>query len=102
VVLFIDRCTRSIATPNYREPNLTPRRRRPGPHLGTTTRGFFIFRCGMNVARNVFAIFCFGLGAALIFAANHTVDSTFSSFETALFGGIGAMILLGSYLLLRR
>ena len=56
----------------------------------------------MNVARNVFAIVSFGLGAALIFAANHTVDSTFTSFETALFGGIGAMILLGSYLLLRR
>jgi hypothetical protein len=56
----------------------------------------------MSVARNIFAIICFGLGAALIFAANHTVDSTFTSLETALFGGIGAVILLGSYLLLRR
>jgi hypothetical protein len=56
----------------------------------------------MNVARNVFAIICFGLGAAIIFAATHTVDSTFTSFETAVFGGVGAMILLGSFLLLRR
>ena len=56
----------------------------------------------MNVARNVFAIVCFGLGAAFMFLANHTVESTFTSFETAVFGGMGATIALGSYLLLRR
>lgn len=51
----------------------------------------------MKVTRNVFAIIFFGLGAALIFLANHTVDNTFTSFETALFGGIGAMLLLGAF-----
>jgi hypothetical protein len=56
----------------------------------------------MDVVKVIFAFICFGMGAALIFGANHTVDSSFSSFETALFGGIGAMGLLGSYLLLRR
>jgi LPXTG-motif cell wall-anchored protein len=56
----------------------------------------------MKVTRNVFAIIFFGLGAALIFLANHTVDNTFTSFETALFGGIGAMLLLGAFFLLRR
>jgi hypothetical protein len=56
----------------------------------------------MKVTRNVFAIIFFGLGAALIFLANHAVDNTFTSFETALFGGIGAMLLLGTFFLLRR
>jgi hypothetical protein len=47
--------------------------------------------------RHVFAFVCFGLGAAFIFGATHTVDSAFTSFETAAFGGVGAMILLGSF-----
>jgi hypothetical protein len=56
----------------------------------------------MTAVKHAFAIICFGLGAAFIFAAVHTVDSTFTSFETALFGGIGAMLSLGSYLMVRR
>ena len=56
----------------------------------------------MKVAKHAFAIIFFGLGAAFMFLANHTVDSTFTSFETAVLGGIGAMILLGSFLLVRR
>jgi hypothetical protein len=68
---------------------------------GTVARGFFIFRYGMKVVKHAFAIVFFGLGAAFMFLANHMVDSTFTSFETALFGGIGAMLLLGTFLLLR-
>jgi hypothetical protein len=56
----------------------------------------------VKVVKHAFAVIFFGLGAAFIFLANHTVDSTFTSFETALFGGIGAMLLLGTFLLLRR
>jgi hypothetical protein len=55
----------------------------------------------MKVVKHAFAIVFFGLGAAFMFLANHMVDSTFTSFETALFGGIGAMLLLGTFLLLR-
>ena len=56
----------------------------------------------MKVVKHVFALMCFGAGAAFIFGAMHTVDSTFTTFEVALFGGLGAMLLLGTFLLLRR
>jgi amino acid permease len=56
----------------------------------------------MKVAKHVFAFVCFGVGAAFMFGATHTVDSTLTSFEVAALGGVGAMILLGSFLLLRR
>jgi amino acid permease len=56
----------------------------------------------MKVAKYVFAFVCFGVGAAFIFGATHTVDNTFASFETAALGGVGALFLLGTFLLLRR
>ena len=51
---------------------------------------------------NVFAFMCLGVGAAFMFGAMHTVESTFTSFETAALGGLGAILLLGTFLLLRR
>jgi hypothetical protein len=56
----------------------------------------------MKVAKHVFAFICFGLGAAFMFGATHSVDSTFSTFEVAILGGVGAMFLLGTFLLSRR
>jgi hypothetical protein len=56
----------------------------------------------MKAVKHVSAFVCFGVGAAFMFAAMHTVDSTFTTFEVALFGGVGAMLLLGTFLLLRR
>jgi hypothetical protein len=56
----------------------------------------------MKVAKHVFAFICFGLGAAFMFGATHSVDSTFASFEAAVLGGAGAVLLLGTFLLLRR
>ena len=56
----------------------------------------------MKVVKSVFAFMFFGVGAAFMFGAMHTVDSTFTTFEVALFGGVGAMLLLGTFLLLRR
>ena len=101
VVLFSTAIARTNDQPN-REPqtNSAPSWFRvPTRYYGA---GIFHFWCGMKVARNVFAVIFFGLGAAFIFGATHTVDSTFASFETATLGGVGAMILLGSFLLLRR
>jgi hypothetical protein len=56
----------------------------------------------MKVAKHVSAFIFFGLGAAFMFGANHSVDSTYAAIEAAILGGAGAMFLLGTFLLLRR
>ena len=59
----------------------------------------------MAALRYVFAIICFGIGVTLAFAA---VQSMYSSLGlgdnpgAAIAAGVGAMFLLGTYLLLRR
>jgi hypothetical protein len=56
----------------------------------------------MKVAIYVSAFICFGLGAAFMFLATHSTDSTYAALDTAILGGVGAMFLLGTFLLVRR
>jgi hypothetical protein len=58
-----------------------------------------------KILKHVLAIICVGLGAALIFAAVQSMYNSFGladNLQAVIAAGVGAMFLLGTFLLLRR